>query len=159
LSVYSIHYFAALSYIIYPLSTYALFLRFQSQGKKDKDPLLLPASFLLSVKTRKSNPHMINLNVCYTIASTSLLCGNYLQRNPNLSIILLRVSSGRKLLASNICRDKVHVAMVSPADHCSDFRKKFYHPNTSLDAYSNTNWDLTVQRTMRSQTHHPVTTF
>lgn len=48
------------------------------KGKKDEDPSFLPASFMVSLKTTKSNPYMINFNVCYTIAPTSLLCGNNL---------------------------------------------------------------------------------
>lgn len=48
------------------------------KGKKDEDPSFLPASFMVSLKTTKSNPYMINFNVCYTIAPISLLCGNNL---------------------------------------------------------------------------------
>lgn len=51
---------------------------------------------------------MSNLQVCYTIASTSFLCVNNLPCNSNLSIILPRVSFWSKLLASSICRDKLH---------------------------------------------------
>lgn len=164
LSVYYIHYFAALSYIIYALFIYALFLCLESQGKKQWRPSLLPTYFMLRLKTRKSNPYMINTNVCYATTSTSLLRGKNLQHKPNLSMILLRVHSWSKLLGSNICRDKFFLSfhfltMVCPADQCLGFRKKCYHPNTSLDAYNNINWDLTVQWTTGSQTHHPAITF